>query len=330
MLIQEIRARRIIGKSGLGDGSMSVNPFVGCSHACVYCYAVFMKRFTDHHEPWGSFVDVKVNAADLFPADYRRLKEGNHLFFGSVTDVYQPTEKKFGLMRGILKFLAERSGINAESKGAENESRIGKKSSARSKPRRPSSANYFPEMIDSAETSPPCAALEKRIRISILTKSDLVLRDIDLIRQIPSISVGFSIAMPDERARRIFEPGASPVAARLTALERLHAAGIRTFVFINPVLPHITPLETIFRRIGPSADSVFGESLNFHCGNLTQIYDAVRRYDPDRVEPFRQGIRDPHYWSEVKKRFFSLAKENRIPCDGFHVHGEPSTERDFS
>ncbi|MFC1638038.1 hypothetical protein ACFL2R_01300 [Patescibacteria group bacterium] len=68
MKIREIQASSIITKSNLPDADFVVNPYVGCMHSCVYCYAVFMKRFTDHgDERWGSFVDVKVNAADLVP-----------------------------------------------------------------------------------------------------------------------------------------------------------------------------------------------------------------------------------------------------------------------
>ena len=63
MKIKEITAKSILSTSQVSD--YALNPYVGCQHACVYCYAKFMKRFTGHREAWGEFVDVKVNAPEL-------------------------------------------------------------------------------------------------------------------------------------------------------------------------------------------------------------------------------------------------------------------------
>ncbi len=57
--IREIEVKGILTKSNLPLGGYSANPYVGCTHACKYCYASFMKRFSNHLEPWGKFVDVK-------------------------------------------------------------------------------------------------------------------------------------------------------------------------------------------------------------------------------------------------------------------------------
>ena len=74
MRIKEIKAKSIIVKSKLSKGSFAINPYIGCSHACLYCYARFMKKFTNHPEPWGDFVDVKINAPDLFPENTEKYK----------------------------------------------------------------------------------------------------------------------------------------------------------------------------------------------------------------------------------------------------------------
>ena len=58
-IIKEIDVQSVMTKSSLPVGGYSVNPYVGCPHACKYCYASFMKRFTGHTEPWGAFLDVK-------------------------------------------------------------------------------------------------------------------------------------------------------------------------------------------------------------------------------------------------------------------------------
>ncbi len=318
--VREITARHIIGKSGLGSESASVNPFVGCSHACAYCYAVFMRKFTDHQEPWGRFVDVKTNAADLFPSDYRRMKGRGGLFFGSVTDVYQPLEKKYRLMRRILEFLVEER--ERASRG-EVDDFEGDDRKRHGKGRKVSPTPFlFPE-IEEGEGDPdetvPEAVLPS-VGLAILTKSDLVLRDLDLLTRLPGISVGFSLAMPDDRARRIFEPGASPLENRFSALEAVHAAGIRTFVFIDPVIPRITPVGRILHRIAGSADSVFGESINLRYGNYHAVLNAIRRYDPALVDPFRRSLNDPDYWRVVKEEFLQGAEKEGIPCEGFHIH----------
>lgn len=59
ILISEVETKNIMTKSSLPVGGYSVNPYVGCTHACKYCYASFMKRFTGHTEEWGTFLDVK-------------------------------------------------------------------------------------------------------------------------------------------------------------------------------------------------------------------------------------------------------------------------------
>ena len=59
ILIRDVETKNIMTKSSLPVGGYSVNPYVGCTHACKYCYASFMKRFTGHKEEWGTFLDVK-------------------------------------------------------------------------------------------------------------------------------------------------------------------------------------------------------------------------------------------------------------------------------
>ena len=76
-------------KSSLPVGGFSVNPYVGCPHACKYCYASFMKRFTGHPEAWGTFLDVK----HWKPIDKPHKYDGQRIVIGSVTDGYNPYEE---------------------------------------------------------------------------------------------------------------------------------------------------------------------------------------------------------------------------------------------
>jgi DNA repair photolyase len=102
--IKEIKAKTIITRSGLPDSDYVINPYVGCMHGCIYCYARFMKRFTGHTEPWGQFVDVKTNGAELIPKQPDKYKNKG-IIISSVTDPYQPLERKYGVTRKILEKL---------------------------------------------------------------------------------------------------------------------------------------------------------------------------------------------------------------------------------
>ena len=74
MIVREIAAKSILSRSQVFD--YALNPYVGCSHGCRYCYAAFMRRFTGHREPWGRFVDVKVNAPELLAREIGRKQRG--------------------------------------------------------------------------------------------------------------------------------------------------------------------------------------------------------------------------------------------------------------
>src|SRR5512136_726468 len=106
MQIREIFSRTILTKTAIASFDYCVNPYVGCGHGCRYCYASFMKRFTGHLEPWGGFIDVKVNAPLLLKKQLKRAKEGV-VALSTVTDPYQPIEKKYQLTRKCLEALLE-------------------------------------------------------------------------------------------------------------------------------------------------------------------------------------------------------------------------------
>ena len=69
VLIRDVETKNIMTTSTLPVGGYSVNPYVGCTHDCKYCYASFMKRFTGHTEPWGTFLDVKHWPAIKIPGN---------------------------------------------------------------------------------------------------------------------------------------------------------------------------------------------------------------------------------------------------------------------
>jgi DNA repair photolyase len=104
MIVDEVYAKTILSKSKVFD--YTINPYIGCEHGCTYCYARFMKRFTDHKEEWGTFVDVKVNATSLLQREIKRKRPGV-VWISGVCDPYQPLEKEYELTKRCLEILLE-------------------------------------------------------------------------------------------------------------------------------------------------------------------------------------------------------------------------------
>ena len=102
MLINENKTKDYVTKSNLPFCDYVINPYGGCVHGCKYCYASFMKRFTGHTEDWGTYIDIK--RCDK-PISAKKLT-GKAVFLSSVTDPYNPYEKKYEITRAILEQLS--------------------------------------------------------------------------------------------------------------------------------------------------------------------------------------------------------------------------------
>jgi DNA repair photolyase len=205
MKIQEIEAKSILSKSRIYD--YALNPYIGCGHDCLYCYAKFMKRYTGHTERWGGFVDAKINAPELLAREVKKKNVGR-VWISGVCDPYQLLEKKYKLTRRCIEIFTEHD---------------------------------WP--------------------FTIQTKSDLVLRDIDILKRTSNAEVGFTLTTVDEKIRKIFEPGAPSSIKRLKALALLHAEGIKTFAMIAPILPGA---EGLVSALKGSVDHVIIDRLNYH------------------------------------------------------------------
>ncbi len=212
MIVREIFAKSVLSKSQIYD--YTINPYVGCSHSCRYCYAAFMRRFTGHKEKWGDFVDVKINAPELLAREIRRKRRGR-VWVSGVCDPYQAAEKKYKITGRCLEILLE---------------------------------NQWP--------------------VTIQTKSSLVLRDIGILGKLKDIEVGFSIATADEKIKKLFEPGASPIKERIHALDVLHSKGIRTFAMIAPLLPGS---DGLLEELAGKVDRILIDRLNYFYANRIYI-----------------------------------------------------------
>ncbi len=105
MHIRAVNVKTVLNKTGIPGYAYCLNPYVGCQHACKYCYATFItERFRPHAEKWGEFVDVKINAPDVLMKELPKARKGI-VYLSSVTDPYQPVERKYGLTRKCLELL---------------------------------------------------------------------------------------------------------------------------------------------------------------------------------------------------------------------------------
>ncbi|OOP55172.1 MAG: hypothetical protein AYP45_16350 [Candidatus Brocadia carolinensis] len=102
--INEVTINRILNPTSIDLGEYVINPYVGCEFACTYCYVRSNKTVTRRKMPWGSYVDIKVNAPDLLEKEILEKHPGTVLL-GSTTECFQPVEKEFRLTWKMLEIL---------------------------------------------------------------------------------------------------------------------------------------------------------------------------------------------------------------------------------
>lgn len=255
-IIKKVKVKSVLTKSNLPISDYSVNPYTGCAHACKYCYASFMKRFSKHAEPWGDFVDLKH-----WP-DIRNLQRyvGKELFIGSVTDPYQPMEEKYGRTRALLEQMQGSS-----------------------------------------------------CKISIATKSDLILRDLELIKTFSDVRISWSINTLDDAFQKDMDQAVS-IERRLAAMKAFHDAGIRTTCFISPIFPGITDVKSIIRRTKEQCNLVWLENLNLRGSYKAIILQYIREKYTDLLTLY-QAIyekKDRSYWAELDAEMKRFTQEESL------------------
>ena len=257
MKITTVPVKTYITPSKIPGAGYVINPYVGCPHKCIYCYAEFMRKFTAHAEPWGEFLDVKICPNPLRPAQLFH----QHVLLSSVTDCYNPFEKKYEITRRILEQLVH------------------------------------------------CQA-----HVSILTKSALITRDIDLLKQLPSCEAAFSFSTMDEPLRQLIEPGACSIEQRLQALETLQQAGIPTAVMAAPLLPGISDFKAIVTACAPFTQTFRFDTLNMRPSFQHKLMDFIDVFYPHLLplynEIYLQGKRD--YWHKLEKEIKEFCAAQRV------------------
>ncbi len=269
LIVKDIDVKSVLTKSNLPVADYSVNTYTGCTHGCKYCYASFMKRFANHAEPWGEFIDIKHWPEIKNPKKYA----GKELFIGSVTDPYQPLEETSKRTRALLK-----------------------------------------QMQGSGCT------------VSIATKSDLVLRDLDLIKTFPNARVSWSINTLDEGFRAAMDNAVS-IERRFAAMKVFHDAGVRTTCFISPIFPGITDIPAIIRRAKDQCNLVWLENLNLRGDYKGRILNWIHDNHPE-LDALYQRIYmkgDRSYWAELDEEMRRFTKEEGL----LYVRDDDSIRRPF-
>lgn len=147
--------------------------------------------------------------------------------------------------------------------------------------------------------------LKKNFPIDIQTKSDLVLRDTDLIKRFSRAAVGITITTLSEMDAKLLEPGAPPIEKRLDAVKEMADEGIYVYIFFGPVFPDIT-VDKIGKYVQTFIDSgareIMIDSLHLKVGVQESIFSALTE---EKKIAFEKGLNEDYYGRillEMKKR----------------------------
>jgi DNA repair photolyase len=238
----------------------SINPYRGCRHACVYCYARPTHEYLGLNgaDEFQEIILAKVNAPQVVRAELaRRSWKGESVAMGTVTDPYQQAETRYRLTRGIIE-----------------------------------------------------AFRDFRNPLTITTKSPLVLRDLDLLSDLAgyaAVTVHMTITTMDEHLWRLVEPTTPKPWKRIEALRVLHERGIRTGVFLSPILPWLTDDEGHMESVVAAAsragvDFIVGQPLRLAPGVKDYYFEFVDREYPQLAERYRNLYAGTHAGADYARK----------------------------
>jgi DNA repair photolyase len=248
-IVHEIHSKSVINRVKGMPFDWSINPYRGCRHACVYCYA----RPTHEYlglgvgDEFQEAIFAKVNAPEIVRAELaKRSWRGDDVVIGTATDPYQQAESRYRITRGILE--AFRDAANP---------------------------------------------------VSITTKSPMVLRDLDILADLAKqadVTVHFTVTTLDLVLWKAIEPTTAKPHKRLEAMATLRAHGIRSGVFLSPVLPGITDdpahLEAVVKAAAEhGAQFIFSQALRLGPGISEYYLPFLQREFPHLADGYAQLYR---------------------------------------
>ena len=154
--------------------------------------------------------------------------------------------------------------------------------------------------------------------VSILTKSTLVLRDLDLIKQFKHIDVNFTINSIDEGWVSLIEPNACSVSERLVAAKKLSDNGIKVYAMMGPYFPIFTDCEALFKEFKRAGiKKVYSESFNTVGGNFTEVEEVMRKHYPNELKEMDAILFDKNkfdtFYIDARRKIEDCSKRYGIP-----------------
>lgn len=248
-----------------------INTYRGCEHNCTYCNARYTHEYLGL--PTGEFaykIIVKDNAVEALDKELSREKWNKKwtVNMATVTDPYQPAERKFKITREVLKVF-----------------------------------------------------LKHHNALMVTTKSDLILRDLDILTNIAKtgfLNVVITIPILDENLRKKIEPKAASIQKRLEVVQKIHDAGITVGVTSIPLFPYISDSESDVEKLVKTlsengADYVIIDMLNFREEARDRVMEFIKNYYPDLIskygELYKTNYCDKEYAKVVRKHANKLIKK---------------------
>ncbi len=264
--IIEVHPKTIVNKVPSPDIPLeySMNPYQGCEHGCIYCYA------RNSHQYWGysagldfeQKILVKKNAPQLLAEQLKSPKwKAATIMLAGNTDCYQPIERKLRITRQILEVF-----------------------------------------------------WKYRHPVGIITKNSLVLRDLDILKQMASenlVSVAVSVTSLDESLRQFLEPRTASAVNRLRVIRELSKNGVPSFAMMAPIIPGLNDHEIFDLAKATSEAGALGAGFQIVRlnGEIAGIFeDWINRTFPDRAEKVLNKIRECHNGSLGSSRFKARMK----------------------
>lgn len=252
MQVNTCSARPVLTDCSLKNLDYQIDPYVGCGHLCLYCYALKTAE-TD----WSKEVLMHSDIVGQLRSELSSIPP-QKIYMGYETDPYQPSEAEHRQTRKVLELL-----------------------------------------------------LEQGYSASILTKSSVVARDIDILRQMENASVSVSVAFTDNGIRELFEANTEDTELRIEALGKIKEAGIGTSALLCPVIPHITDVRSLIDDLAPSASVIWTYGLHMddrsdkNWLNVKRILDEHFSSMSEEIEEIIFQ-KDHTYWKELRIELESL------------------------
>ncbi len=284
--VKEVEVKSLLNKSKNPDdwflGNYTINPYTGCSIACIYCYT----RGSKYGGEYGSDVAVKTNAVTVFKRQLKNVLKRNErgfIILGSAADPYPFEEQETKITREILRVIRR-----------------------------------------------------YRFPLHILTKSTMVMRDIDILKDIgknavvpnefdgkldSGLIVSFSFSTTDNDLSKLLEPEAASPSERLETMKKIRDAGLKTGIINMPVLPYISDSKQEIESLISKAKKYGAEYVLFsgltlyghrHDDCRTLYYNFLTEHYPELVTKYdtlfgKSSVPSKLYQSELSRKYSEIS-----------------------